>query len=170
MLKDVLSENLKVVFCGTAKGKASATKGSYYAGPGNKFYAVLHQAGFTPTRLLPKDCYSINKYGIGLTDLVHSESGNDKEISKESYEVDFFINKMNHFKPKYIAFTSKKAASFALGFNGVTGIIEYGLQSRMIGDSKVFVLPSTSGNARAYWDEKYWFELKELINKTHELL
>ncbi len=33
MLKDILKENLSVVFCGTAKGKASATKGFYYAGP-----------------------------------------------------------------------------------------------------------------------------------------
>lgn len=165
MLKDVLQQDLKVVFCGTAKGKASATKGFYYAGPGNKFYAVLHQAGFTPTRLLPTDCYSINNYGVGLTDLVHTESGNDNQISKESYEVDLFVKKMQNYKPSYIAFTSKAAASFALGFKGVTSIIEYGLQSQMIGDSKVFVLPSTSGSARAYWDEKYWLELSSIIKQ-----
>ncbi len=163
MLKDVLKENLIVVFCGTAKGKASATKGFYYAGPGNKFYAILYQAGFTPSRLLPTDCYSINNYGIGLTDLVHTESGNDNQISKESYEVDLFIKKMKHFKPKYIAFTSKAAASYALGFKGVTSIIDYGLQNKLIGVSNVFVLPSTSGSAKAYWNEKYWFELKKLI-------
>jgi TDG/mug DNA glycosylase family protein len=164
MLKDVLQSDLKVVFCGTAKGKASATKGFYYAGPGNKFYSILHHAGFTPIRLLPTDCYTIDNYGIGLTDLVHTESGNDNQISKESYEVDLFIEKMNRYKPKYIAFTSKAAASFALGFKGITSIIEYGLQRQMIGDSKVFVLPSTSGSARAYWDEKFWFNLNELIN------
>ncbi|MBK8141472.1 MAG: mismatch-specific DNA-glycosylase [Chitinophagaceae bacterium] len=93
MLKDVLIENLDVVFCGTAKGKASATKGFYYAGPGNKFYAILHQASFTPTRLLPTECYTINNYGIGLTDLVHTESGNDNQIRKESYEIDLFLEK-----------------------------------------------------------------------------
>jgi len=57
MLKDVLTHNLDVVFCGTAKGEASARKGFYYAGPGNKFYGILHQAGFTPNKLEPKDCY-----------------------------------------------------------------------------------------------------------------
>lgn len=156
--------NLKVVFCGTAKGKASATKGFYYAGPGNKFYAILHQAKFTPTRLLPADCYSINKFGIGLTDLVHTESGKDNQISKESYEVDLFIKKMKNYKPNYIAFTSKAAASYALGFKGITNLIDYGLQSQIIGESNVFVLPSTSGSARAYWDEKFWFELRKLIS------
>jgi TDG/mug DNA glycosylase family protein len=163
MLKDILKENLDVVFCGTAKGKASALKGFYYAGQGNKFYYILHRAGFTGTRLLPTDCYMINQFGIGLTDLVHSEYGNDNEISKGSYEVDLFIEKMKHFKPRYIAFTSKAAASFALGFKGVTSIIEYGLQNQKIAGSQVFVLPSTSGSARAYWEEKYWFELKRLV-------
>jgi TDG/mug DNA glycosylase family protein len=80
MLKDVLTENLDIVFCGTAKGKASALKGYYYAGPGNKFYGILHSTALTPKRLLPTDCYSINEFGIGLTDLVHTEYGNDKDI------------------------------------------------------------------------------------------
>lgn len=164
MLKDVLKENLDVVFCGTAKGKASALKGYYYAGPGNKFYGILYNAGFTPKKLLPTDCYTINEYGIGLTDLVHSEFGNDNEISKESYEVELFKEKMKHFKPKFIAFTSKAAASFALGYKGATSLINYGLQAQKIGDSKVYVLPSTSGSARAYWDEKYWFALKVLMD------
>lgn len=165
MLKDILKENLDVVFCGTAKGKASALKGYYYAGQGNKFYQILHSAGFTDRRLLPTDCYAINEYRIGLTDLVHSEYGNDKEISKDSYEIDAFIEKMGRFKPKYIAFTSKAAASFALGYKGITSFLEYGLQKQKIGESEIFVLPSTSGSARAYWDERYWIELKKLISE-----
>lgn len=165
MLKDILKSNLDIVFCGTAKGKASALKGYYYAGPGNKFYSVLHSSGFTPKKLLPTDCYNINEYNIGLTDLVHSEYGNDNEISDKSYEVDIFIEKMTRYQPKVIAFTSKKAASYALGFKGITSIIEYGLQNQKIGNSHVFVLPSTSGNARRFWNESYWIKLKEFIEK-----
>jgi double-stranded uracil-DNA glycosylase len=163
MLKDVLKENLDVVFCGTAKGEASARLGYYYAGPGNKFYGILHDAGFTPHKLKPSDCYGINQYKIGLTDLVHTEFGNDDEISDDSYDVSGFIEKMKLFKPKYIAFNSKKGASFVFGYKGITNLIDYGFQDKMIGSSKIFVLPSTSGSARRYWDEKYWFELKQLI-------
>ena len=163
MLKDIVTENLDVIFCGTAKGEASARKGFYYAGPGNKFYSILHQAGFTPTKLEPTDCYEINKYNIGLTDLVHTEFGNDNEISDESYDVEGFIAKMEKYQPKYIAFNSKKGASFVLGFKGITKLVDYGLQDKIIGKSKLFVLPSTSGSARRYWDEKYWFELRKLI-------
>lgn len=107
--------------------------------------------------------FVINDFGIGLTDLVHTQYGNDKEISSENYEVDLFIEKMCKYKPDYIAFTSKAAASFALDFKGVTSLLDYGLQNQTIGSSKVFVLPSTSGSARRFWDEKYWFQLKELI-------
>ena len=166
MLKDVLTENLDVVFCGTAKGKASALKGYYYAHSGNKFYGILHSANFTPIKILPSDCYSINQYRIGLTDLVHTEYGNDNEISDASYEIDVFIKKMEQYKPKFIGFTSKAAASFALGFKGATSLIDYGLQNRLIGESKVFVLPSTSGSARGFWDETHWFELKKLIQQS----
>ena len=102
MLKDVLIENLDVVFCGTAKGKASALKGYYYAGPNNKFYNDLHGVGFTPKKLEPTDCYSVNQFGIGLTDLVYTEYGNDNQIKKESYEIDLFINKIKRFKPGYL--------------------------------------------------------------------
>lgn len=164
MLRDVLDHNLDVVFCGTAKGKASARLGAYYAGPGNKFYGILYDAGFTSHKLHPNDCYEINRFKIGLTDLVHTQAGNDNEIDDESYEVDNFITKIKKYKPKVIAFNSKKGAAFALGFKGITKHVSYGLQEHMIGESRVYVLPSTSGSATRYWDKTYWIELKEFIN------
>lgn len=51
MLEDVLSGNIDIVFCGTAKSEKSAALGYYYAGPGNKFYGILHTADFTPYKL-----------------------------------------------------------------------------------------------------------------------
>jgi len=72
------------VFCGTAKGKKSAQSGFYYAHKRNKFYSILFEAGFTSDKLTPEQCYQINNYKIGLTDLVHKESGNDKEINKST--------------------------------------------------------------------------------------
>ena len=73
---------------------------------------------------------------------------------------------MEKYRPKFIAFTSKKAASFGLGFHGKTKFVDYGLQKKTIGNSNVFVLPSTSGNGRRYWNEDYWFELKQLLNNN----
>lgn len=163
MLKDVLSKGLDVVFCGTAKGKASARLGFYYAGPGNKFYGILYKIGLTPNKLEPKDCYNINSFKVGLTDLVHNQAGNDKDIAKENYDVSGFTEKIRFYQPKFVAFTSKTAASFVMGFQGVTSLVKYGLQNNTIGTTKIFVLPSTSGNARRFWDESYWFDLKNLL-------
>ncbi len=163
MLKDVLSHNLDVIFCGTAKGEASARLGYYYAGPGNQFYPILYKTGLTNKLLLPSNCYDINKYKIGLTDLVHIESGNDNQLSDENFDILSFKKKIEKYKPKYIAFNGKKAAAFALGFKGKTNKVQYGLQSQKIGDSKIFILPSTSGSARKFWDEGYWVELQSLI-------
>lgn len=163
MLKDVLTQNLDVVFCGTAKGKKSADSGFYYAHVRNKFYKILFEAGFTPYKLTPENCYEINQYKIGLTDLVHKQSGNDKQINKSNYEVDLFIQKMVKYQPGFVAFTSKTAASFALGFGGKTRHIDYGLYDKEIGRSKIFVLPSTSGSAGRYWNPDYWHALRKLI-------
>lgn len=166
MLRDVLSNNLKVVFCGTAKGEVSAKLGFYYAGPGNQFYPILFKSGLTDKLLLPHECYEISNYKVGLTDLVHAQSGNDDIIDDESYDLIGFLEKIAKYKPKYIGFNGKKAASYALGFNGRTKKVKYGLQEQKIHDSIVFVLPSTSGSARKYWDESYWFELANMVTRT----
>ncbi|MBA6316875.1 mismatch-specific DNA-glycosylase [Cellulophaga baltica] len=153
MLKEVLTYNLNVVFCGTAKGKASARLGYYYAGTGNQFYPILYKTGLTNKLLLPSNCYDINKYKIGLTDLVHAQSGNDNQLNDENYDIISFKTKIEKYKPKYIAFNGKKSAAFALGFKGKTNKVQYGLQSQKISDTKLFILPSTSGSARRFWDE-----------------
>lgn len=165
MLKDVLAKNLDVVFCGTAKGKVSASLGYYYAGPGNQFYPILYKTGITTEQLFPRDCYDLIKHKIGLTDLVFKQSGNDNVIDDSSYDVPSFINKINKYQPKIIAFNGKKAAAFALGFLGKTHKVDYGSHHQKIGSTMIFILPSTSGSARKYWDEGYWQELANIIKE-----
>lgn len=55
VLPDMLQPGLRVVFCGTAAGTASARAGAYYAGPGNAFWATLHSTGLTPVQLSPAE-------------------------------------------------------------------------------------------------------------------
>ena len=56
---------MRIVFCGTAAGAASARGGAYYAGPGNKSWATLHEIGLTPRRLAPFEFASMLDHGIG---------------------------------------------------------------------------------------------------------
>ena len=166
MLKDILAEDLAIVFCGTAKGKASMQKGFYYAGPGNKFYPILYKTGLTPVKLAPSDCYEINQYGIGLTDLVQHTFGNDDALTSADFDVELFLQKMEQYRPKFIAFNGKKSASYALGYHGKTDQLHYGLQEITIAKAMVYILPSTSGSASRFWDDDAWFNLKELVDNT----
>lgn len=101
-----------------------------------------------------------------MTDLVHTEFGNDSDISDGSYDVEGFIKKVEIYRPKYIAFNGKKSASYVFGFKGITKLVDYGIQVKKIGESILFVLPSTSGSARRFWDEKYWIDLYERIRRS----
>ena len=67
---------------------------------------------------------------------MHSQAGNDKVILKENYDVKGFTDKMKIIKPKYIGFTSKTAASFVRGYQGITSLVSYGLQSYTITTTK----------------------------------
>jgi TDG/mug DNA glycosylase family protein len=158
VLPDVLQEGLKVVFCGTAVGDKSAQRGAYYAGPGNQFWEVLYRIGLTPRRLSPPEYPQLIVYGVGLTDLAKTKSGTDNKIGKGDFDVQLFSEKIRHYHPKAIAFNGKRAAETFLDRK-----VEYGKQNEKIGDVAIFVLPSTSGAARGFWDESYWRELAEFI-------
>jgi TDG/mug DNA glycosylase family protein len=44
-----------VLFCGINPGLYTAWSGHHFAGPGNRFWPALHDAGFTDRRLLPSE-------------------------------------------------------------------------------------------------------------------
>ena len=82
MLPDILSHSLPVVFCGTAAGAKSAKLGAYYAGPGNSFWKTLYETGLTGRQLKPHDASELLRYEIGLTDLVKTAAGMDRDLPK----------------------------------------------------------------------------------------
>ena len=86
VLPDVLRSDLEVVFCGTAAGRKSAELGQYYAGPGNKFWEVLKDAGFVPVLLNPRQFKQVLDFRIGLTDLNKEQSGGDDELTSAGFD------------------------------------------------------------------------------------
>jgi TDG/mug DNA glycosylase family protein len=157
VLPDVLQEDLSLVFCGTAAGKRSAEEGAYYAHPGNRFWPTLHDIGLTPRRLRPDEFTLLPRFGIGLTDVAKLHFGNDSELPRDAFDVAGLIEKIEHWRPRIVAFTSKAAARAALGRSH-----GYGLCEQRIGDTQLFVLPSPSGQARGHWDIGPWRELAAL--------
>lgn len=163
MLTDHLKSNLEVIFCGTAVGKRSAELGHYYSHPGNRFWRVLAETGLTPERLTPQQDGVLPELGIGLTDLVKSLARRDDEIPRRllgQVAVDRLANVVATYKPKRIAFNGKKAAHVVFGRR----MENYGQQrSSVFQDAEIWVLPSTSDLAVAYWDPDPWYRLASAV-------
>lgn len=154
VLPDLLRDDLDIVFCGTQAGTASAQRRAYYAGPGNRFWTVLYDAGLIPARLRPENYRRLLEFRIGLTDVAKRTYGPDADLRRDHFDVEAFRAKIERHRPRVIAFNGKKAAWAAIGFP--TGSLRYGQQDAMIGASAVFVLPSTSGAANGFWDAGPW--------------
>lgn len=159
ILPDVLAPKLRVVFCGVAPGRVSAARRAYYAGPGNKFWPMLHRTGLTPRLFAPHEYPEVLSLGIGLTDVCKTAFGADHELAHEAFDAAGFLAKMQQFRPRAIAFDGKFAAKMALGVK----TIPYGRQPAPLHGAAVFVLPSPSGRAVRFWDERYWFDLASFV-------
>ena len=111
VLPDYLPPGLRVAFCGTAPGVVSATRGHYYAGPGNAFWTLLHHAGFTVEQLRPEDDSRLPSLGLGLTDLVKNMAQSDDRGL--IYDVAGLESRIALNSPRWLAFTSKEAGGAA---------------------------------------------------------
>lgn len=156
VLPDLLRPGLRVVFCGTAAGTASAKARAYYAGPGNSFWTALHATGLTPALLEPAEFARLPEFGIGLTDICKVRHGSDAEVGTVEFDVDGLQARIAAAEPANLAFNGKNAARGAL-----ERPVELGPQEEQIGGAAVWVLPSTSGAARGYWDIGPWEELAQ---------
>ena len=160
-LPDQLRENLRLVFVGTAASTRSAELGHYYAHPGNRFWRAIHEAGITPRRYQPSEFAALIELGIGFTDLSKSGAGMDHQIEAASIDVPGFRAKIEKYRPRTVAFTSKKAAS--LFYGKPSHLITLGRQQSDGSSTEVFVLPSPSGAASGHWTLEPWRELAAWI-------
>lgn len=165
VLPDVLTAGLRVVFCGTQAGAASARRGAYYAGPGNKFWKTLFETGLIPEPLGPSDFRELPRYGIGFTDVAKATSGPDTALMRHHVDSVRFLAKIRQFAPAIVAFNGKRAAQAVLEEQRGRRLA-YGLQPSLLVGSRVFILPSTSGAASGYWSIEPWRELAALVKET----
>ena len=159
MLEDLLAPNLALVICGSAAGRRSAHLDQYYAGRGNRFWATLAETGLTPRQLAPSEYRLLLSLGIGLTDVVKSQSGGDLELDFSRSDPKALRKKVLRFSPTYLCFNGKQAAKVFLGRESVA----LGIQPEAVGRTSLFVAPSTSGAARRFWDISVWHDLASLL-------
>ncbi|MFM7460981.1 MAG: mismatch-specific DNA-glycosylase [Burkholderiales bacterium] len=161
LVPDLLAVDLRLVFCGTAPSTRSAAEKSYYAKPGNRFWPTLYQTGITPRLLVPSEYPALLSLGIGLTDLCKDYCGTDAQLPDNAFDGDALLAKIDQYRPRIVAFTSKNAGREVLGRQP-----EYGFQPEPIGSkgtTRLFVLPSPSGLATKFFDIRVWQLLADTI-------
>jgi double-stranded uracil-DNA glycosylase len=163
VLPDLLQPGLRLVICGTAAGAASARREAYYAGPGNRFWDVFHQVGLTPMRLRPEEYMALLNYRIGLTDLAKHEFGSDASLPNGCFDVVQLRAKIEVAQPRILAFNGKRAASEFLGVGSST--LQYDRHPGRIRDTSIYVLPSTSGAASAFWSLEPWQKMAKDLER-----
>jgi TDG/mug DNA glycosylase family protein len=161
---DVLAAGLDVVFCGINPGRVSAAAAAHFANPRNDFWRLLHAAGFTPRLLDPSEQGRLPSYGLGVTNAAFRTTKGSGDLRKADFtgSAERLAAIAGELGPRVIAFVGKEAYRGAFGERP-----EHGLQRRRLGETLLFVLPSTSpANAAVPWEERLrWFRsLRTLLD------
>src|SRR5712691_9592701 len=82
---DILARGLDVIFCGLNPAASAAVAGHNFSNRSNRFWAVLHLAGFTDVRLEPQDERRLLEYGCGITTVVRRPTKRADEVSPEEF-------------------------------------------------------------------------------------
>ncbi len=172
-LPDILGEEINIIFCGLSAGKLSLMMQHYYADPGNRFWLSLKEAGLTEKQIIPSlnseqrevNYKFLKSKKIGLTDLIKSGQEIKGDLLASEKDIERLNNLIKEYRPRVLAFNGKKAAQLYLNKINSSEIRFGELQNLKIGSTKVFILPSTSGAAKAFWSLAPWRELSYLVKK-----
>jgi TDG/mug DNA glycosylase family protein len=147
-LTDLLRGSLGVVFCGINPALTAARSGHHFSNRNNRFWRVLHLAGFTPHLVRPEDDHTIVRYGYGLTAAVQRPTSRAGELRFREFHqsAEALERKIRRYHPRFVAFLGKPA--FAAIFRQRT--VLWGQQPVRFGGAKVWVLPNPSGLNRAF--------------------
>lgn len=159
-IRDVLAPGLDVVFCGINPGRYSGATGFHFAGPGNRFWPSLYAAGFTDRRLLPSEVGLLPQYGCGITNLVARTTARADELTADEMRDGRrrLERKIRRYCPTCLAIVGLGA--FRVAFDAPRATV--GPQDILIADTRIWVLPNTSGLNANYSARDFVAQFTEL--------
>ncbi len=164
---DHLAPGLKLVIVGINPGVRSGATGHHYAYPGNHFWPLLNQSGLLPEPLNYETDYRALEFGIGLTNLCDRTTREANDLTREELAAGAadLREKLLRYRPGVICFNGM---SIYQAFAGIKKV-QPGLQAERLGDSLLYVMPSSSGRTAAYPRQKklaYYHELRDLVEEV----
>jgi len=159
-LPDVIAPGLDVLFCGINPGLYTAAVGHHFGRPGNRFWPVLHRAGFTPRLFDPSEQRELLPLGFGITNIVARATAAADELTAEELVAGAGIleRKVLRFAPRYLAVVGIQAYRTAFARPRA----KLGLQEETIGATRIWVLPNPSGLNAHYRPEELAALFREL--------
>jgi double-stranded uracil-DNA glycosylase len=147
-VRDVIGPDLRVLFCGINPGLYSGAVGHHFARPGNRFWKVLHRAGFTERELSPFEERELLGSGIGITNLVSRTTASASELGRDELRRGAIRleRKVRRFQPAIVAFAGMGAYRVAFG-RPRAGL---GRQPEPLAGAIIWLLPNPSGAQAAY--------------------
>ena len=166
-VRDVIAPDLRVLFSGINPGLYTAAVGHHFARPGNRFWPVLHAAGFTERVLSPFDERELLKSGYGITNVVMRATATADLLTKEEIVAggEKLRAKVLRYRPRVLAVLGLGA--YRTAFNQPKATV--GRQEERIGKTVLWVLPNPSGlNANYQRPElaRLFRALKEATDNT----
>jgi double-stranded uracil-DNA glycosylase len=163
---DVLAPDLRIVFVGINPGRVSASAGAHFANPRNDFWRLLYAAKLTSRPYAPQEQFVLLDEGIGVTNAAYRTTPGSGDLRRADFagSAERLEGIARELHPAWLAFVGKEAYRGAFARRP-----ELGLQSETLGETRLFVLPSTSpANAAVPWKERLrWFrELAELSSAS----
>jgi double-stranded uracil-DNA glycosylase len=145
---DILAKDLVVMFCGLNPSIEAAATGHNFGSASNRFWRVLHLAGFTPHRIAAEDDRTLVQFSCGITAAVGRPTRSAGEVGRAEFRrsADAFERKVTHYRPHTIAFLGKAAYAAMTGLHDP----EWGPQAATFGSARAWLLPNPSGLNRAF--------------------
>jgi TDG/mug DNA glycosylase family protein len=164
---DILAKGLDVVFCGLNPAATAAADGHNFSSRSNRFWRVLHLAGFTDVRLEPHEERRLLDYRCGITAVVRRPTRAASEIAPDEYRQarTDFETRMRRYAPRALAFLGKPAYAAMIGRPQVA----WGRQPELFAGAIAWVLPNPSGLNRNFTVEalaQAYAELRTALAKT----
>jgi len=115
----------------------------HFARPGNRFWRVLHAAGFTERLLSPFEERELLSVGLGITNLVARATVSADELTAAELlrGARLLERKVKRYRPAWVAFLGLTAYRTALDRPRA----EVGRQAETVGEAGIWVLPNPSG-------------------------
>jgi TDG/mug DNA glycosylase family protein len=145
---------VRVLFVGINPGVRSALTGHHFAGFSNRFWKLLFRSGLVAEALTYLDDDRLPEWGFGITNVVTRPTRGIDELGPGDYAAGRLRlrTKVRRYKPGVVAFVG--ITGYRAMFPEQRGPVKMGLQSQRLGESRVFVLPNTSGrNAHYSFDQ-----------------